>query len=303
MKRNPVTLVTAVVLLVIFVFMLFSFQVRQTEVAVVTTFGEYSRSITEPGIKGRLPWPIQKVYEFDNRIQTYERKFEPTITKDQINLLVSVFAGWRIADPRKFLERFNGDTAKAEQAIEPLIRNAKSAVIGQHTFGDLVSTNVNNLKFDQIESEILNMVKSEAQNTYGIQIEFVGIKQLGLPESITSTVFERMRAERQRLVAKYQSEGEREAKTIRSIADSQANDILSTAKAEAIRITGEADNKAASYYAEFEKNPQLAVFLFQLKALEASLKDRTSLILDQQTPPFNMLNGAAVTGSSAAPKK
>lgn len=298
MKRNPVTLLTAAVLLVIFVFMLFSFQVRQSQVAVVTTFGEYSRSITEPGLKGRLPWPIQKVYEFDNRVQTYERKFEQTITRDQINLLVSVYAGWRIADPRKFLERFNGDTTKAEQTLEPLIRNAKTAVIGQYLFSDLVSTNVNNLKFDQIEDGILKMVKEEVLGTYGIQIEFLGIKQLGLPESITTTIFERMRAERQRLVAKYQSEGEREAKIIRVNADSQANDILSAARAEAIRITGEADNKAATYYAEFEKSPQLAIFLFQLRALEASLKDRTSLILDQQTPPFNMLGGGAISGAS-----
>jgi len=306
MKQNPVTLVTAGVLALIFVFMLFSFQVRQTEVAVVTTFGRYARSINgieDSGIQRRWPWPIQKVYEFDNRIQTYERKFEPTITRDQINLLVSVYAGWRIADARVFLERFNGDIPKAEQALEQLLRNAKSAVIGQHTFADLVSTNVNNLKFDQIQGELLGMVKPEAQNTYGILVEFVGIKQLGLPESITSTVFERMRAERQRLVAKFQSEGDREAKTIRSIADAQANDIISSAKAEAIRITGEADNAAAAYYAEFEKSPQLAVFLFQLKALESSLKDRTSLILDQQTPPFNMLSGAPVATPSTRTNK
>lgn len=303
MKRNPITLATAAVLAVIFLFMLFSFQVRKTEYAVVTTFGRFSRSITEPGLQFRMPWPIQKVYEFDNRIQTYERKFEQTITKDQINLLVSVYAGWKIADPQKFLERFNGDVTKAEQTLEPLIRNAKTGVIGQHAFSDLVSTNVGNLKFDQIEQEILKVVKSEVLNTYGIDVEFLGIKQLGLPESITSTIFERMRAERQRLVARYQSEGEREAKIIRANADAQANDILSNAKAEAIRITGEADSKAATYYAEFEKSPQLAVFLFQLKALEASLKEKTSLILDQQTPPFNMLNGPAATGASGSGRK
>jgi membrane protease subunit HflC len=217
--------------------------------------------------------------------------------------LVSVYAGWKIADPRKFLERFNGDINKAEQTLEPLIRNAKTGVIGQHAFSDLVSTNVANLKFDLIEQEILKVVKGEVVNTYGIDVEFLGIKQLGLPESITSTIFERMRAERQRLVARYQSEGEREAKIIRANADAQANDILSTAKAEAIRITGEADSKAATYYAEFEKSPQLAVFLFQLKALEASLKEKTSLILDQQTPPFNMLNGAAGAGTTGSGRK
>ena len=62
------------------------------------------------------------------------------------------------------------------------------------------------------------------------------IKQLGLPESITSTVFERMRAERQRLVAGYLSEGERRAKITRADADAQANKILAEASGEAKRI-------------------------------------------------------------------
>ncbi len=306
MKRNPVTLITAGVLFLIFVFMLFTFQVRQTQVAVVTTFGKYSRSIKEPGWKSRWPWPIQKVYLFDNRLQSFERKFDKfdqTITGDQVNLVISVYVGWRIADSKLFLESFSGDVARAEQELEPLIRNAKSGVIGRHAFSDLISTNVTELKFDQIEQEMLNAVQGQARNTYGIQVDHLGIKQLGLPESITSTVFERMRAERQRLVEFHQADGDRRAKEIRAAADVAANEILAKAKAEAIRISGQADTKAAEYYAVFAKNRDLAIFLFQLKALVESLKDKTSLILDQQTPPFNLLNGVGTSGSPTASKK
>jgi len=303
MKRNPITLITAVVLLVIFFFMLFTFQVRQTEVAVVTTFGKYSWSSTKPGFQLRLPWPIQKVYSFDNRVQSLERKFDQTITRDQINMTIAVYVGWRIADPKIFLESFSGDVTTAEERLEPLVRHAKSSVIGQHAFSDLISTNEAALKFDQVEKEILAAVQAQAKGNYGIQIEHLGIKQLGLPESITSTVFERMRAERQRLVTRYQSEGNRAASIIRSTADGDATEILTKAKAEAILILGDAEKKAAEYYAEFEKNPELAVFLIGLKNLEQSLKERTSLILDQQTPPFNLLNGANMPGASTPSKK
>lgn len=302
MKRNSITYITAGVLVLIFGCMLFTFQVRQTEWAVVTTFGKFSASIKEPGLKGRLPWPIQKVYEFDNRLQVLEDKLDQTITRDQVNLLISVYTCWRIDDPRVFLESFSGDMLKAQQTLEPLIRNAKSSVIGQHAFGDLISTNAADLKFDLVEKEILAAVRAQARNTYGIEVRELGIKRLDLPQSISTTVFERMKAERQRLVAKYQTEGEREARIIRANADGLANEILANARAEAIRITGEAEKEAAGHYAQFEKNPELAVFLFQLKALEASLKEKTSLILDQQTPPLNMLNGAA-TVAPAAPKK
>ena len=302
MKRNPITLFTAAVLLVIFVCMLFTFQVRQTEVAVVTTFGRYSRSITEPGLKWRLPWPIQKVYEFDNRVQTFERKFDETITKDQINLVIAVYAGWRIADPKLFLESFNGDLSTAEQRLEPVIRNAKSGIIGQYNFSDLITTNQAELKFDQIERAMLDAVQANVKRTYGIAIETLGIKQLSLPDSITSTVFERMRAERQRLVARYQSEGEREAKIIRADADAQANKILADASGEAKRILGEADAKASQYYETFRKNPELAIFLMQLNALEQALKDRAYLILGTQTPPLNLLNGTAGDGGGPSRK-
>jgi membrane protease subunit HflC len=303
MKRNPITIATGAVLALIFLFMLFIFQVRQTEVAVVTTFGKYSRSITNAGFQVRLPWPVQKVYKFDSRIQDFERKFDQTITRDQISVVITVYIGWRIVEPKVFLESFSGDNTKAEQTLEPLVRNAKSGVIGQHAFSDLISTNQAELKFDLVESEMLKAIQAQARSAYGIQVELLGIKRLQLPESITTDVFARMKAERQKLVARFQTEGEREAKIIKASADGQANEILAKAKAEAIRITGEAETKAAGYYAVFEKYPELAVFLFQLKTLEQSLKERTHLILDQQTPPFNLLSGQGAGAASGTGSK
>jgi modulator of FtsH protease HflC len=292
-QRNPITLVTGGLLVLIFLFMLFSFQVRQTEVAVVTTFGSYSRSVTNAGFQLRLPWPIEKVYEFDKRVQTFSSKFDQSSTKDQIIILSKVYVGWRIAEPRVFLERFNGDVSAAERTLEPVVRNAKNEVLGLFSFSDLISTNVAQLKFDQIEADMLRRVQTRARADYGIQVELLGIEQLGLPESVTSTVFERMRAERQRLVARYQAEGDRDAKILRANADGQAKEILANATADAIRITGQAEIQAQTYYTVFEKNPELAIFLVQLKAMEQALKDHTHLILDQQTPPFNLLNSAA----------
>ncbi len=298
MKRNPITLITGVVLVLIFGFMLFTFQVRQTEYAVVTTFGKFSRNVTDAGFQFRLPWPIQKVYKFDNRIQTFERKLDQTYTRDQINLVVSAYIGWRIADPRVFLERLNGDLTEAERQLEPMVRNAKNGVISRHPFSDLISTNEAELKFDQIEKEMLAAFQTQARNAYGIQVEILGIQRLELPQTITTDVFNRMRAERQKRVADYLSQGQKAADIIRANADGQANEILANARAEAIKIVGEAEKKAAEHYAEFEKSPDLAVFLFQLKALELSLKERASLILGPRTPPFNLLNGTSAAGSS-----
>ncbi len=48
MKRNLLTLITGAVLVVIFTLLLLVFQVRQSEVAVVTRFGRPDRTKAEP---------------------------------------------------------------------------------------------------------------------------------------------------------------------------------------------------------------------------------------------------------------
>ena len=291
MKKTRLSLVIGALLLVIFLAVLFAFQVRSTEVAVVTTFGKYSASHTEPGLKFRLPWPIQNIYRFDNRLQNFERKFEQTTTRDAKNILVSLFVGWRISDPKIFLERFNGDSLKAEQQLEGLVRNAKNAVIGRYNFSDFISPDPKQVKFEQFEAEVLKEIQGAAKDTYGLQVEVIGIKQLGLPEAITGKVFERMRSERERLVKQFTGEGEAKAIEIRSDADRRRDELLAKAEADALRIIGEAEAQASKDYAVFEQKPELAVFLLQIKALKESLKDRATVILDQRTTPFNLLTG------------
>ncbi len=293
-KKNPLTLLIGTLLLLIFVAMLFCFQVRTTEVAVVTTFGKYSRSIAEPGLNFRLPLPIQKVYKFDNRLQNFERKFEQTTTKDAKNLLITVFVGWKVSDPKTFLERFNGDPVRAEQSLENLVRNAKNAVVGSYNFSDLVSPDPKQVKFDAVEGDILKALQGPAHDTYGVSVELVGIKQLGLPESITGKVFERMRAERNRLVQQFNGEGEAQAIEIRSEANRKRDELLAQADADSLRIRGEAEAAASKDYVTLEQRPDLAVFLMQIEALKVALKDRATLILDEKIPPLNLLNSDKV---------
>lgn len=295
MKKNLPTLITACVLLVIFLLLLFTFQVRQTEVAVVTRFGKVNRPITEPGFNFRAPWPIENVYKFENRLQSFERKFEQTTTRDGRPLLITVFIGWRIAKPQLFLERFDkGDYVKAEQTLENLVRDTKNGVLGQHPFADLISTDPAKLKFDEIEAEMLTSIKSRAEQDYGIEVKLLGIKQLGLPESVTQAVFQRMSEERNVLVKQYMSEGDAEARKIRAESDRKSTELIAQASAKETEILGQAEAEASKHLAVFDQNPELAAFLLRLRAIEAALKDRTTLILDQQTPPFDMLNKKSV---------
>jgi membrane protease subunit HflC len=145
---------------------------------------------------------------------------------------------------------------------------------------------------------MLQHIKAEALQKYGIGIEFLGIKKLGLPESVTQKVFDRMTAERQREVDRLKAQGEAEAMRIKSAADRDRDKILAEADRKASDIRAQADAEAATSYKAFEQHPELAVFLLQLNALEASLKNRSTLILDEHTPPFNLLQGIGVPANS-----
>lgn len=295
MKRNPVTLITAGLIALIFLALLFVFQVRQTEVAVVTTFGKYSRTVSNPGVNFRLPWPVQNIYRFDNRIRNFEKKYEQATTSDGKIIIIQVFLGWKVKDPRTYLERFGGEATRAEASLEGLLRDAKNSVVGRHPLADFISPNREELKFDDVEQEMLASIQQKAADTYGIDVTMLGIKQIGLPESITSKVFERMKSERERLVKQFRGEGEGKAQEIRSEADKKKADILAQAESQATIIRGGAEAKAAAALKTFQANPELAVFLIKLEALEKALKEKATLVLDPRTPPFDLLQGEKPT--------
>ncbi|MDB6109592.1 MAG: hflC 2, partial [Pedosphaera sp.] len=207
--------------------------------------------------------------------------------------MTMVYVGWKISDPQAFFPKFaNGSIVEAEKTLEGLVRSAKSAVIGKHPLSDFVSTDEKQLKFVDIEKEILTIIQSQVNaKNYGIEMEYLGVKKMGFPESVTQEVFKRMTSERQVLISKTQNEGEAEATRIRSAADSKSAELVSNAEAEATRIRGQGQAEAAKSFAVFQKNPELANFLLNLNAMELALKSRATLIFDQHTQPFNLFQG------------
>jgi membrane protease subunit HflC len=291
MKRNPVIAIGALLLL-IFVLLLFVFQVRKTEVAVVTTFGRFSHQ-AGPGPHLKWPWPIQSVHKFDQRIHSFEgneNKFETVLTSDGYAMLIRVYVGWNINDPSIFLTRFNGDTRKAENSLAGLIRNAYSGVVGRHPFSHFISTDEKELKFVEIEQEMQSRIQADCRaNTNGLDIAFLGIKQIGLPESVTLLVFETMKSEREKLASAIESDGQRQASEIRTKAEFESAKLLAEADAQATKIQGEGEKEAAKSFEVFKQEPDLAIFLLKLKALEQFLQNRTTLILDDNTSPLDLL--------------
>jgi membrane protease subunit HflC len=298
MKRNSLNLFIGLLLLVVFGAMLFCFQVRQTEVVLITTFGKPTTTINadpdkpEPGLYFKWPWPIQKKQSFDKRIQNLESTFDQTYTADKQPLITTVYCGWTITQPALFRERFAESKERAAAALESIVRQANHAVVGQHAFAHFISTDETQMKLGDIEKEILLRVQPLARD-YGMEVRFLGIKRLGLPESISEKIFARMREERQRYVQKLSAEGDLRARDIRSAAERERTETLAKASARVTEILGQADSEVARSLAVFKDNPDFAIFLLKIGALEESLTNRSTLILDERTPPFDLLKGGA----------
>jgi membrane protease subunit HflC len=293
MKRNALTIVIGAVLVLIFALLLFVFQVRRSETAVVATFGKPVATYTNAGAYFKIPWPIQKVYKYDQRVQNFVDKYSQTLTADNNMLLTSVYVGWKISDAGQFLQVFPGDSSvslpNAQSKLEGMLRTAKSAVIGQHPLSDFVNADPKDLKFDAIQNEIEQAVQTELRtNNYGMEIEFLGFEKIGLPESVTQTVFDRMKSERQVLISLAENTGKSEAQKIQSAADADAAKTIANAQATATRIRAEGEAEAAKTLPIFEQNPDLAVFLLRIDAIKQSLNQRSTLFFDERIPPFDL---------------
>ena len=299
MKRNPLSITVGALLLMLFVLLLFMFQVRLTEVAVVTTFGKPTRQIIEPGAYFKWPWPAQKVHKFDKRLHNFDSKLEQVLTSDGYNLLINVYAGWSISEPMVFFPRFEGSVSKAEESLEGVVRNAYSGVVGRHPLSHFISTDEQELRFNEIEKEMLSRIQQDVgASAYGIEVGFLGIKSLRLPESVTEAVFKQMEAERDVLINQIKSQGTEEASSIRTAAELESAKLLADAQAEATKVRGLGDAEAAKSFETFEQNPDLASLLLKLGALESFLKEKSTLILDPNTVPLDLLLPAPVSGKN-----
>jgi membrane protease subunit HflC len=290
MKRSPLTLSVAFILIVIFGLLLFVYEVRKSEAALVLRFGKIDRVKTEPGPALRWPWPIEKVYKLDQRIQSFEGKYEQFKLPDQNIIFLSLNVGFRVEDPALFYRRYKGSVPDAERQLEDVVRSAKNEVAGQHPFSDFVSTDIKQTKFDQIEEQILQKVRKQVeQNSYGVDVKFIQIRKIGLPESVTANVFERMTSERNFYTSMVQAEGQKRASDIRSEADSKSSIMLSDADAQALTIQGDAEAQAMKSLALLQQNPALAAFLMQISSLQQLLKEKTTLVLDSSSSPLQWL--------------
>ena len=288
------TILLGVAVTIVLLLAIVTYQVPQTESAVVTTLGKIEPVSPAPGLHFKWPYPFQKVHYFDARTRCFDGnagKLEETSTADGQNILIGTYVNYRIADAQLFFKRLER-IGEAEKQLNSWMRDARNAVIGRYAFNQLINTAPEKMKLAEIVSEIKERLTKTAA-PFGLEIESVGINAINVPPAIGEEVFKRMIQDRKVVVQRFLSEGSAEASRIRTEADRQSAEILTNAEAAAKAIRAEGDAEAAQHYEVFQQNPELAAFLRKLESLRMIVRSRTTLILDTDAAPFDLLKPGA----------
>jgi membrane protease subunit HflC len=287
MKNLAITIFIVLIVAVLGLYLV-SFQVRETESALVTRFGKPVRQLTEPGWYFKWPPPVEREITFDSRMRVFEADLGETTTKAAVPIIVNTYVVWSIAEPLQFFNAV-GTVREAESKLLSLLGDVQNKVIGKHQFAEFVNSDPSRIKFEDIENEMLADLKQSVRGVYGIDIRHLGIKQLKVSEDVSKDVFERMKAERNRKTEATIAEGQAEATKIRTDADSKKTELLAAAEARAKAIRGQGDAEAAKFYKMLEQDPNLAIFLRDIEALKKILQERTTIVLSTDTEPFKLL--------------
>ncbi len=260
-----------------------TFTVDEKESIVITQMGKPVRTIVEPGLHFKLPYPFQTLHVFDDRLLEYDSAPTEIITKDKKNLVVDNYASWRIIDPLKFMQTV-GTEIGAQSRLDDIVYSELRVELGARDLLETVALS---------RAEIMEIITGKCYQKaleYGIEVADVRIKRADLPEENEKFVFDRMRAERKRIANQYRSEGNEEATKIKAETDRDRTLILAEAYRKAQEIRGEGDAEALKIYANaYQRDPYFYEFTRSLEAYEKSLSQKAVVILSTESELFKYL--------------
>jgi membrane protease subunit HflC len=262
-----------------------AFYVRQWEVALKLRLGEIVSSDYEPGLHFLVP-VLNDVRKFDNRIQTFDTKTERFLTVEKKDVLVDSYVKWRIANVAQYFRATGGgNAARAERLLGERINTRLRDEFGKRTIQEVVSGE---------RGEIMSLLTKDADERaaeLGIEIIDVRVKKIDLPAEVSESVYQRMRAERERVARDLRARGAEAAERIRADADRQRTEIVADAYRESEVLRGEGEAKSAEIYANaFQKNAEFYTFWRSLGAYRSVFEQGGDLmILDPNSDFFRYL--------------
>lgn len=297
---NRIGTVLAGVLLAIIIASSSLFVVDQRQFAVVYALGEIKEVVSAPGLKAKLPAPLQNVVFLDRRIQTLDSpESRPIFTAEKKSLVIDWLVKWRIIEPKQFIRNNGVDVRNAENRLAPIVQAALNEEVTKRTVGAMLSA-----EREKVMQGVVRRLADDAK-AFGIEVVDVRIKRVDFAANITESVYRRMESERKRVANELRSTGGADGEKIRADADRQREIIVAEAYRDAQKLKGEGDAKASAIYAEaFGKDPQFAQFYRSLEAYRSTFRSKSDvMVLDPSSDFFKAMRGSGVSAPAAPARK
>ena len=313
---KPLIIIAIVLIVGLIVLRQAAYIVDITEQALVLRFGEVTATRTEPGLYWKTPF-IENRLKFDKRILRIDAPPVAMPDKEKQNLVIDSYARYKIVDPeqfRKTLQTATGARSRLGDIVTSTLRDRvalrdRFEIIGSRPIldetGKVVEDEEGLPLFEGVDTrtEILNEVLAGVRDTvetqnFGIEIIDVRIKRADFPDSVTPSIYTRMRAERNRIATKFRAEGEEEDLKIRAVANRNREVILANADKESSQTRGEGEADAIRILADaLNQDPDLFAFRRSLEAYQAFLGQQDTIVLSADSPLFRFLATPGATGS------
>ena len=282
-------LVGAIVVVLLFPPVRPFFVVGEWQQSIVTQFGKFKRAVREPGLQWKTPL-VEDVTMYERRILASDAQPRDYLTLDKKRVVVDHVTRWQISDPFQFFK-----TALTEQRGRLLLDDIVFSELRQ----ELASRNFADIIAGQRESAMEAVAKRSAEKAKnnGVTVVDVRVKRADLPSEVQTSVFERMRAERERIAKRYRSEGEEESKKIRALTNKEKTILLAEAYRASQKLRGEGDGEATAIYAaSYGQDPEFYGFVRSLEAYEKFLGEKSTAILSEESRLFRHLGSAQIGG-------
>jgi len=262
------------------------FIVDERQLAIKFQLGEIVESNYEPGLHVKAPWPINNVRKFDKRILTLDTRPERFLTGEKKNVSVDFFVKWRIKQPAKYYTSFMGDERQAGLRLLQIVNNGLQLEFDKRTIKQVVADDRSVMMTD------LTTIANNEVEPFGIEIVDVRIKQIELPDEVLNSVYQRMRAERERIAKEHRAQGQEAAKGIQAIADRERTVLLAEAQRDAEISRGEGDALATEIYANaYGENQEFYAFYRSMNAYRTALANPNDvLVLEPNSEFFKYFN-------------
>lgn len=267
MKRLGMILILALIVAKNCVFVL-----PEGQQAVVLQFGRpVTGAVTRTGLHFKLPL-IQAVRFFEQRFLIWDGDPNQIPTAGREFIWVDATARWRIKDPVLFLQTVQ-DEGGAQSRLGDILDSVVRDQISSFPLVELIRSSSWKPAARDAEDELAEDVLDEVRKpirigregltrkmlagvqkmteSYGIHVVDLRIKRVNYVESVREKVYKRMISERQRVAARFRSEGEgrsaeiighmeRELRKLRSDAYRQSQEIRGRGEATATQVYGDA---------------------------------------------------------------